>query len=328
MNAFEWADARSVEEVFTLTVKGSAIKAGGVDLVDLMKEGIASPTRVVNIKTIPGLDQVKDDNSGAKIGPLVTLGSLSEHPVILSKYTALALAAGHAATPQIRNMATLGGNLLQRPRCWYFRNALFPCRKKGGETCFAQEGENQYHAIFNHGLCAIVHPSATATPLIAMGAKLEIASAKEKREVLLEEFIVPPTVNLHAENLLGPDELITEIRIPAPTAGTKSHYIKQGEKESFDWPIAEVAAVLDLDGQTCRKASIVLGAAAPTPHRASEAEAVLKGQQITPDLAKKAAAEALKAATPMSQNAYKIQVFQAIIARTILGAAGIKEGVS
>src|SRR5262245_49861473 len=174
MNAFEWADAHSVEEVFTLTVKGSAVKAGGVDLVDLMKEGIASPSRVINLRSIAGLDQIKDEAGGAKIGPLVTLATIGEHPGLLSKYTALAIAASHVATPQIRNMATLGGNLLQRPRCWYFRNQMFPCRKKGGEQCFAQEGENQYHAIFNNGLCAIVHPSGPATPLMAMGATLEL----------------------------------------------------------------------------------------------------------------------------------------------------------
>jgi xanthine dehydrogenase YagS FAD-binding subunit len=321
MNAFEWADARSMDEVFTLTIKGSAIKAGGVDLVDLMKEGIATPTRVINIRNLPGLDKVTWDVGGARIGPLVTLAALSEDKILNEKYPALAQAAGHAATPQIRNMATIGGNLLQRPRCWYFRSNMFPCRKKGGEKCFAQEGENQYHAIYNNGLCAIVHPSALATPLIAMGAKVEITSSKGKREVLLEEFIVPPMVNLKAENTLGADELITDIRIPALAPATKSCYVKQGEKETFDWPIAEVAAVLEMDGNTCRKASIVLGAAAPIPHRAPEAEAALKGQAVTAEVARKAAQAALKSATPMSQNGYKLKVFEAIIVRAILGAA-------
>jgi xanthine dehydrogenase YagS FAD-binding subunit len=326
MNAFEWAEARSVDEVFTLTVKGSVIKAGGVDLVDMMKEGITAPTRVINIRNIAGLDQIKEEGGVVKIGPLVTLSALSESPVIKGKLPALAQAAGDAATPQIRNMATVGGNLLQRPRCWYFRSNMFPCRKKGGEKCYAQEGENQYHAIYNNGLCAIVHPSAVATPLIAMGATLEITSGKGKREISVEEFIVPPMVNLKAENTLGPDELITEIRIPAPAAGTKTFYTKQGEKESFDWPIAEVAAVLQMDGTTCKKASVVLGAAAPTPLRSTQAESALRGQAVTPELARKAALAALKSATPMSQNGYKLKVFEAVIARTILGAA--QAGVS
>src|SRR6185369_15147577 len=149
-------------------------KAGGVDLVDLMKEQIASPERVVNIRAIRELDYVKlDDGDGSlRVGPLVTLSRLSEEPVVRQKFAALADAAGHAATPQIRNMATLGGNLLQRPRCWYFRNEQFHCKKKGGQTCYAQTGENQYHAIFDNDPCAIVHPSGTATALVAYGAKL------------------------------------------------------------------------------------------------------------------------------------------------------------
>src|SRR3954469_13889549 len=232
MNAFEWADASSVDEVFTLTVKGAAIKAGGVDLLDLMKEGLAAPNRVVNIRNIPGLDQIKETKDGGlEIGPLVTVAQVAEHPMIRQKYAALASSAEQIATPQIRNMATMGGNLLQRPRCWYFRNALTHCRKKGGEKCFAQEGENQDHAIFNNGLCAIVHPSGVAVPLVAMGAKVELTSPKDKREVLLEEFFVLPSENLHSENKLAPDEIVTAIRIPPLPSGARTHYIKQMEKE-------------------------------------------------------------------------------------------------
>jgi xanthine dehydrogenase YagS FAD-binding subunit len=323
MNAFEWADATSVEQAIELTVKGSAIKAGGVDLVDLMKERIATPTRLVNIRGIPGLDQITEDDKSIRIGPLVTLATLSENPIINKSAAALALACGHAATPQIRNMATVGGNLLQRPRCWYFRSEQFPCRKKGGEICFAQEGENQYHAIFGNGLCAIVHPSAAATPLIAMGAKIEI-TGKEKREVLLEEFITPPNVDLHRENSLKDGELVTQIIVPKPSANSKSHYIKQGEKESFDWPIAECAVVLEMDGQTCRKASIVLGAAAPTPLRAKYAQDALTGKSVTPETAKAAAEASMTGATPLADNGYKIPLFRTIVARTIVACAGGK----
>jgi xanthine dehydrogenase YagS FAD-binding subunit len=159
MNNFEYADASNVSEAISLMVKGAVFKAGGVDLLDLMKERIAEPTRIVNLRNIKDLDYVREEGGELRLGPLVTLAALAEHDVVRKNYTALADAAGHAATPQIRNMATLGGNLLQRPRCWYFRSEQFPCRKKGGEKCYAQEGENQYHAIFNNGLCAIVHPS-------------------------------------------------------------------------------------------------------------------------------------------------------------------------
>src|SRR5205085_1096006 len=190
MNAFEYADAGSINEAITLlSVKGAAIKAGGVDLLDLMKERLAEPSRLVNIRNLRELDFIKTDKDGGlRIGPLVTLAHLAQEKMLRERFTALADAALHAATPQIRNMATLGGNLLQRPRCWYFRHEDFHCRKKGGEICFAQEGENQYHAIFDNELCAIVHPSSAATALVAHGASIELSSKDGKRSVSLEDF--------------------------------------------------------------------------------------------------------------------------------------------
>ena len=321
MQSFEWADATSVDEAIQLTVKGSVIKAGGMDVVDLMKEHLVAPTRLVNILRIPGLDQITEDDKSIKIGPLVTLTQLSENPIVLKHATALAQAAGHAATPQVRNMATLGGNLLQRPRCWYFRNEQFPCRKKGGEICYAQEGENQYHAIFHNSLCAIVHPSAAATPLIALGGKIEITGAKDsKREVLIEEFITPPSVDLHRENSLKEGEIITQIIVPK--SGAKSFYIKQGEKESFDWPVAECAVAMEMDGQATKNVSIVLGAAAPTPYRAKYAQDALTGKPINADTARAAAEASMSGATPMRNNGYKVPLFKTIVTRTILACAG------
>ena len=326
MKTFEWVDANSVEEAVQLTVKGSSYKAAGMDLVDLMKENIAAPTRLVNIRSIKGLDEIKSDDKGLDIGPLVTLTQLSEHKDVRDRYAALALAAGHAATPHVRNVATLGGNLLQRPRCWYFRSEQFPCRKKGGEICFAQQGENQYHAIFGNGICAIVHPSATACALVAMKAKLEIlvgppGGASGRREVPIDGFFTPPNVDVQRENKLEPGELITRVIVPALPATAKSYYIKQGEKESFDWPIAEVAVVLDMDGPTCKTASVVLGAASPIPRRAREAEGALAGKEITDATVAEAAEAAMAEASPMTQNGYKVPLFKIIIARAILAAA-------
>lgn len=319
MKSFEWTNAGSVEEALSLQQKGSKIKAGGLDVLDLMKEHIVEPTRLVNIRNIAGLDKIEEKDGTLVLGPLTTLAKIAEHPAIKAKWTAFAEACGHAATPQVRNMATVGGNLLQRPRCWYFRNEAFHCRKKGGETCYAQAGENQYHAIFNNKLCAIVHPSASACALVALGATILLKGEKESREVKLEDFFVLPSVDLHRENSLGENEIITEIRIPAVKG--KSYYIKQGEKESFDWPIAEVAAVIEQEGDVVKSASIVLGAAAPIPHRAKAAESALVGKKIDEATLKEVATAALKGATPLEMNEYKLTIFPAIIARTIQSCA-------
>jgi xanthine dehydrogenase YagS FAD-binding subunit len=327
MNRFEWVDARSVDQALASVTDDSAFKAGGIDLLDLMKDGIANPSRLVNIRQIGGLDQISEDEKNLRIGPLVTLAQIEEHATIQRKYTALSEAASRIATPQIRNMATIGGNLAQRPRCWYFRSEDFHCRKKGGTHCFAQDGENDYHAIFDNRVCAIIHPSGMAIPLVAMNGRVEIATKKGKREVALEEFFTSPEHDIRRENILEPGELITSIIVPAADARTA--YYKLGEKESFDWPIADVAVALTIQGSRCSQASVVLGGAAPYPYRARAAEAKLSNSEITADSARAAAEAAMASATPLEKNAYKIPIFEAIVRRTILRAAGVKaEGVA
>lgn len=323
MNSFEWANARNIPEAIAQLNGTAAIKAGGIDLIDRLKEGLDAPSRIVNIRTVGGLDYVREDTQAGllRIGPLVTLAALDENKLVRARLTALAEAAGHAATPQIRNMATIGGNLLQRPRCWYFRQQEFNCRKKGGDRCFAIEGENQYHAIFGNDICAIVHPSATATALIAFGARISLTGPKGTREVALENFFVTPNQNIRRENSIGADEILTEIQVPALASRARSVYLKQGEKESFDWPIAEVAVHLDCEGSRCEKASIVLGAAAPVPLRARRAESLLAGRAINEDSARAAAREAIKGATPLSENGYKVPIFETLVRRAILLAA-------
>ena len=327
MNRFEWVNANSVDQALASVTDESAFKAGGVDLLDLMKDGIASPSRLVNIRQVSGLDQISEDEKGLRIGPLVTLTQIEENPVIQKKYAALSEAASRIATPQIRNMATIGGNLVQRPRCWYFRSEDFHCRKKGGTHCFAQDGENDYHAIFDNRVCAIIHSSGMAVPLVALNGRVEITTKKGKREVALEEFFVSPTHDVRRENILELGELITAIMVPATDARTA--YYKQGEKESFDWPIADVAVALVMQGSRCSNASIVLGGAAPYPYRAKSAEAKLNNSEISEDSARAAAEVAMANATPLEKNAYKIPIFEAIVRRTILRAAGMKaEGVA
>jgi xanthine dehydrogenase YagS FAD-binding subunit len=333
VNPLEWTQPTTIAEAVASAASGGTIKAGGVDLVDLMKEGIVAPTRLVNLRRVRGLDGIDEDRdlaggggaAGLRIGPLVTLARLASDPVVRRRFRALADAAGHAATPQIRNMATLGGNLLQRPRCWYFRSEAYPCRRKGGTVCYAIDGENAYHAIFGNETCAIVHPSATATALVALNARVVIASAAGTREATVESIFVTPELDVTREHSIAPGEIVTAIRIPGLAAGAASSYTKLGEKESYDWPLAEVACVIERAGGRCTKASVVLGAAAPVPHRARDAEAALVGQPLTEDTARAAAHAALRGARPLSANAYKIPMFEAAVRRTLLAAMTEKE---
>jgi xanthine dehydrogenase YagS FAD-binding subunit len=324
MNKFAFVDCTTVDQALAELKDGAVIKAGGIDLLDLMKEGVVSPPKLVNIRNVTSLRGMTLSPDGLHLGPLVTLSEISENPDIQRDYTALADAAGHAATPQVRNMATLGGNITQRPRCWYFRSSDFDCRKKGGtsQECHAQEGENQYHAVMNNGTCAMVHPSSTAVPLLAMNAQVEITSKNGKRSVAMSDFYVPPEKSLVNETVLQQDEIITGVFVPAPERGTRSAYQKYGEKESFDWPLADAGIVLVMDGNRCRKAAVVMGVAAPTPIRSQAAETVLNGATVDENTARAAAKAAMQKATPLSQNGFKVQLFQTAIYRTILLAAG------
>ena len=303
------------------TTDAAVLKAGGIDLLDLMKEDLLSPHRLINLLSIPGLDRIEPQGGGLRIGPTVTLAQLAAHEAVRARFRALADAAGASASPQIRHLATLGGNLLQRPRCWYFRSHAHHCARKGGDTCFAFAGENQYHAIFDHRGCAIVHPSTCATALVAFGGALEITGPTgARREVSLEAFFRLPETDLQRENDLLPGEIVTAIRIPAHPHTTRSIHLKQGETDSFDWPIAEVAVALDLADGVCRRASVVLGAAAPVPHRAVQAEAALAGRAINEALLRTAARAALEGAAPLSRNAYKLPIFEALVRRAMRAA--------
>jgi xanthine dehydrogenase YagS FAD-binding subunit len=326
MKSFEYALPQTIEDIFLyIDEPNSQIKAGGVDLLDLMKENLATPGRLINIRAIKELDFIRDEGKkGVVIGPNKTLTQLSEEGLLHGNLKALAQAAGSAALPQIRNMATLGGNLCQRPRCWYFRSENFPCLRKGGDTCFAFDGENQYHAILgNQDGCVIVHPSATAVALTAMDAQLKIYDGKKSRVEKISNFYITPEKDITRETNLKKNELITEVIIPAVMKNYVTYYIKQKEKQSFDWPIADVAVALRLENRKCSDARIVLGSAAPVPWLAKEVQNILKGQEITKENARKAADLALSGSTPLSENAYKIPVFKSIIYRTLCYAAGL-----
>jgi xanthine dehydrogenase YagS FAD-binding subunit len=309
-------DAADTDKIFV-------VKAGGIDLIDLLKENLLAPAKIVNLKEIPGLDAIVEADAGLRIGPMVTLAKLAGDPLVRQRFRILADAAAASASPQIRNVASLGGNLLQRPRCWYFRAEEFRCLRKGGDHCFALSGENQYHAIFDNEFCAIVHPSTAATVLVALGASLELSDARgRKRRVGLGDFFVLPNVDVLRENDLGPHEILTAIELPPLPVSTGAAYLKQGEKESFDWPLADVAVVLDFDAdRRCKSAAVVLGAAAPVPHRAKAAEAALIGKPIDASTAGQAARAALQGATPLAKNAYKLPLFETLVRRAVLAAA-------
>jgi xanthine dehydrogenase YagS FAD-binding subunit len=325
MQSFEWVDARSVEQAASLLAATTPqrpilAKAGGLDLLDLMKEGILAPAGLVNLKTISDLDEV-DTSNGLKLGALVTLARIDQDPQIRRHYVALSDAAGHAATPQVRNAATIGGNLLQRPRCWYFRHDHF--HHVGGDALArVRDGQNHFHAIFDNDRTAMVQASTPATALVAYDASVELVRRDGKaRVVKLVEFFLPPAMNRTHDARIEPDEVLTRVIVPPLAAGTKAAYHKQTERDSYDWPICDVAVVLTMDGQTVRSASIVMGWVACTPLRASASERLLVGNALDEDLARQAARAAVAGATPLSKNGYKVPVLEAVVRRTILAAA-------
>ncbi|TRX60078.1 molybdopterin-binding protein [Fulvivirga sp. M361] len=332
MNNFSWYDATTLKEaqneadttvsdMLNKDKKGSSIiKSGGIDVMDLMKEGLITPEKIVNIRNIPGLDKIEfDTKKGVRIGANVTLSDIEKNSVIRDNYQALQLSVSKAATPQLRNMSTIAGNLGQRTRCWYFRSVEHDCLRKGGSTCFAKNGENDYHAVMNNGSCASVHASSIATALLAFGAVLEIALENgEKKEVPIENFFVTPYENIKNENVLKSGEIITAIVLPAVNNKTKSYYIKQGARQSYDWALADVAVVVELSGKKCKNARIALGAASPVPIRANSAESILTNEGISESSAKAAAEAAMEKATPLEKNAYKVAIFKSILQRAIL----------
>jgi xanthine dehydrogenase YagS FAD-binding subunit len=318
MNPFALIPARSLEEAAREASRPkTAIKAGGVDLVDRMKEGIDAPERVVSIAGIPGHDRI-ETGPPARIGALATLARIAADEGLRRHYPALAAAADGAATPQIRNMATLGGNLCQRPRCWYYRLAEFDCRKKGGANCFALEGENRFHAIFDTDLlCCCLHPSAAGTALLAYGATLETVSPKGKRKLPIEQFFLRPTEDPTRENTLAPGEIVSAVTIPAPVSGARSVYRKLKEKESFDWPLVEACVNVVVSAGKVRESRVVLGSVAPVPRRCSEAERILSGAPANAETARRAAEAAVAKAAPLAQNAYKVRLARVELERAL-----------
>lgn len=330
MKAFEYVSPTSVDGAVDRLAerRGEALPlAGGMDLLGMMKDGVARPERLVNVKEIEAMGAVRPADDGSlSLGALVTVAEIAGDERVRSGWPALSQAAAEVGTPQIRNRGTLGGNLCQRPRCWYFRSDLFHCLRKGGESCFAIDGDNRYHAVLDNFTCPIVHPSNCAVPLLAYGASVVVGGPDDdeghvSRSVPLAQFFVRPSQNVRRENVLEPDEILMRVELP-PSRGASATYVVK-HKQSHDWPLALATAVLETEGDTVSSARIVMGAVAPVPWRSTAAEEALVGGPVTPDSAAAAAEAALADATPLDDNAYKVRIARTAVQRAVLEAAGI-----
>jgi xanthine dehydrogenase YagS FAD-binding subunit len=289
-----------------LTEGSARLHAGGTDLLGCLRDGVFAADTVVSLSMVPGLKGVSEQpDGGLRIGAMTPLADIAAAETIQSRYTALAEAAGAVGSPQLRHQGTVGGNLCQKPRCWYYRSELH-CLRKGGEQCFAYSGDNRYHCILGGDTCYIVHPSDTAPALIALQAVARVTGADGSRSVAVESLHMPPATDPLRETVLEPDEILTELVMPAPPAGLRSSYRKVRSRGSWDFALSGVALALVLDDDTVTGARVVLSGVAPIPWRAREAETVLTGQRLDADTIRRAAEAAVAGAEPLEHNAYKV----------------------
>jgi xanthine dehydrogenase YagS FAD-binding subunit len=304
-------------------------RAGGIDLIDRMKEGLDEPDELVELHAVAGDEGramrgiAKAEGGAFTIGALVTLAQIAGFEDLPTGFAALREAADAAATPGIRNAATLGGNLLQRPRCWYYRHSDMPCLKKGGFECLAVTGDNRFNAILGGGPSFIVHPSSLASPLVALGAKVNVAGEGGVRQIDIEELFAPPTVDPKREHTLKAGEVLLSVELPAPLPGQRSAYRYAKEKQSHDWPLGEAAVRCTIADGKITHVRVALGHVAPIPWRSPEAEKVLEGKTASPELFEKAAAAAMTRAKPLPRNAYKIPLSQGLLRQALHAAASI-----
>jgi len=331
MRAFELYDATTVSEAVTLLKQNSdrAVKVvgGGSDLVGgILKDwvhgkGLPFPDVLIDLTTIKDMTQIDAGSSEASIGAAATLSQVIDHKDIQAKFPLLVAAAQSVASPLIRNFGTLGGNVNQRPRCWFFRGEDFNCYKKGGDFCYAVTGDNRYHAIIGGELCYIVHPSDTATALLALNAKAKISGVGGDREVAFDSYFIGPREDVLRENVLKKDEFVTHITIPNPASGTKMAWNKLKDRQVYDFALTSVAVSFTMSGNNWNDGRVVVGGVSPVPYRAKVVEDALKGKDIKAT-AKQAAAQIRTVARPMSLNAYKVDLAAGLIERTLLDALG------
>ncbi|MCF8062851.1 MAG: xanthine dehydrogenase family protein subunit M [Deltaproteobacteria bacterium] len=310
------------EAVKCLGEKGARLHAGGTDLLGCLRDEVFEAETLVSISRLRGLQRIREaENGGLLIGALVSISRVAGDPLIQKRYPGLAQAASGVASPQLRNQGTIGGNLCQKPRCWYYRGE-FHCLRKGGDTCFAFAGENMFHCILGGDRCYIVHPSDTAPALVALDAEVRIKGPNGGRTVPVETFHVPPSQDPQRDTVLEPGEIVTEVVLPPPPAGQVGSYRKVRARRSWDFALAGVALALSFEDDRVSRARIVLSGAAPVPWRSREAEKVITGKRIDAEVAARAARAAMEDARPLDQNGYKIPLFQGVIEEELLVAAG------
>jgi xanthine dehydrogenase YagS FAD-binding subunit len=322
MKAFEYANPATKEEAVKLLSAEAAVLAGGTDLLSLMKDYVVSPTRLVNIKSIKELSGISyDAKKGLRLGALVTIEQLMADAIVKREYPSLMQAADGIRSPQIQNLGTVGGDLCQRPRCWYYRGGFGLLAMHNGKS-IVPEGDNRYHAILgNEGPAYFVNPSSLAPALIALGASVTIFGSKGAREVPLEKFFRTPKREGEKEYALEPDEIVTEILVP-PARGKKNATYEVRQKEALDWPLATASVALEMAGNNVKSARVVLGHVAPTPWPAPAAEKLLAGKAISEETAAQAGEAAVGGARALSMNGYKVQLARVAVKRALLRASG------
>ncbi|HXH08512.1 MAG TPA: xanthine dehydrogenase family protein subunit M [Alphaproteobacteria bacterium] len=325
MRPFAFVEPTSLDEVIRRLAAGrgqACLIAGGSDLLGLLKDDVVAYDRLVSLAGLEELRQIREEDGGLRLGALVTLAQLEYDPRLQGPYRLLAEAARSVATPEIRHQGTLGGNLCQRPRCFYYRHALTPCLKKGGVDCPAFESPYQaYLSIMGGQGCYAVHASDLAPPLLALGAQVSIAGPSGERTLPLERFFAGPERDVRRENVLAADEVLTAVTVPAPPPAWRGTYLKARERTAGDFPLVSVAIGYSLDGGRIHQARLVLGGVASIPWRSPTAEALLEGQPPSPDLAARAAASALSGAQPLAHNVFKVEIGLAVVERAIMAVA-------
>ncbi|MEE4270188.1 MAG: xanthine dehydrogenase family protein subunit M [Thermoanaerobaculales bacterium] len=305
-----------------LDEKGGRLHAGGTDLIGCLRDGVLSAETLVSLGAIEDLKGVAATSGGGlRLGAMTTIAEIAGDDAVNARFTALADAARVVASPQLRNQGTIGGNLCQKSRCWYYRGD-FHCLRKGGELCYAYAGENQLHCIFGGELCFMVHPSDTAPALAALGATCRISGPSGDRSVPVEKLHVPPAVDPQRETVLEDDEIITEIVLPKEASGLRSSYRKVRSRNAWDFAVAGVALALVFDGDTVRSARVFLSGAAPVPWHASGVEKAVVGKVLDADTIAAAAAAAVEGAEPLSGNAYKIELFKGLVTEQLEAISG------